>query len=348
MGKRAIQLIITEDELKQLRDWAKNGKTEQRLAFRAKLILLLNDGNTNKATSSLLGVSEVTVCKWRKRFYYGRANGLKDSDRSGRRISYGHDDRIKLIRKTLEEPADSTWTMRGLEEALKGSVGIKKSQIQRILKGMDLKPHKVNSWLDSKDPQFEQKALEICGLYINPPDNALIISVDEKPAIQAIGRKNQDKPMKPGRPTRRDFEYVRHGTVDLFAAFLVQDGSVIGMPSDRHTAEDFLDFLEHLNDELPKDKVIHIIMDNLSSHKTAKVMKWFDNHLRWTIHFTPTHGSWLNQVELWFSILSKKVLKNSVFNKREDLITSLMEFIERYNKTCKPFKWTYKGTPLII
>jgi transposase len=348
MGRPAVTIKVTENEKRALKKLSRNGSTEQRYAIRARIILGLHEGKSNKEMADLLNVSQVVICKWRKRFARHRLEGLKDAKRSGRKIRYGHEQRIKLIQKTMEKPKAPQWTVRDLEAELMNEVGIKKSQINKILNEMDLKPHQVRSWLQSKDPEFEPKMVDICGLYLNPPENALILSVDEKPAIQALGRKNPDKPMRPGNPAKRDFEYARNGTVDLFAAFLVHEGKVIGMPSDQHTAEDFLDFLDHLNEELPKDKSIHIIMDNLKTHSTPEVKAWFARHLRWEIHFTPKHASWLNQVELWFSILSKRRLKNGVFNSKKELIDTIMSFIEKYNETGKPFKWTYRGTPLFI
>jgi transposase len=220
--------------------------------------------------------------------------------------------------------------------------------VGRILKDVDLKPHKVESWLNSKDPDFEPKAAQICGLYLAPPENALFVCVDEKAGIQAFGRKYPDKQERPGSRRKREFEYKRHGTVSLFAAFVVQSGRVIGEVKERHTGVEFLDFLEELNRNCPEDKMIHVIVDNLAVHKTQEVNDWPSRHWRFEFHYTPTHASWLNQVELWFSILARRFLKDGIFNSKEQLVEGIIKYIKEYNEKAKPFRWTYASDPLRI
>ena len=195
---------------------------------------------------------------------------------------------------------------------------------------------------------FEKKAAEVCGLYLNPPANALVVCVDEKTGIQALGRKHPDKPERPGSRRKREFEYIRHGTASLFAAFLVHSGEVIADVKDRHTRVEFIEFMEELNRKCPKDKAIYVIVDNLAVHKTKEVRQWLTRHQRFEFVFTPTHASWLNQVEMWFSILTRRFLKDGIFDSKEELVERLMFYIKQYNTHAKPFRWTYASDPLCI
>jgi transposase len=230
--------------------------------------------------------------------------------------------------------------------SLAAAVGIGKSQTHAILSEADLKPHQVRSWLTSIDPDFETKQAEVCGLYLNPPEGAIVVSIDEKTSVQAKEPIRPEIPLAPGRPARREFEYKRHGTVALLAALLVHTGEVKGTVYERNSRVEFLDFLELLQAEIPADKQVHAILDNLQVHKTPEVVAWLEAHPRWHFHFTPTHASWLNQIELFFSILTRRLLRRGIFKSKEDLKAQLLSFIQRYNPTAKPFAWTYQGKPL--
>lgn len=221
--------------------------------------------------------------------------------------------------------------------------------VQRVLSAEKIKPHLSEYWLNSADPYFESKQTEIIGLYLNPPENALVISVDEKTGLQALGRKHPNKPVKKGSPEKMEFEYKRHGTVSLIASLAVHQGEVMGNCYERHTNNEFIDFLEEIDRSYGKhNKEIHLIVDNLSVHKHQNVRDWLSGHQNYFIHFTPTHASWLDQIELWFSIYTRKIIRRGVFDSKEDLVAKTLEFIELYNKKAKPFRWTYTGNPLTI
>jgi transposase len=276
--------------------------------------------------------------------------GLNDIPGRGRPRVFDMNDRLKVITEACNPPNKTTyWTIRDLRTHLNKEHSLKMSNdtIHQILKSTDLKPHQYEMWCNSQDPDFEAKQIDIIGLYMNPPENAIVLCVDEKTGMQALGRKYH-KPMKPGYPEKFDNHYIRHGTKSLIAAFLVHKGNVFGKCYDRHRHKEFIDFLNQVEKRYPKGE-LHIVVDNLSVHKHDKVKKWLkrrDGRIKF--HFTPTHASWLNQIELWFNILSRKTLKRGIFNSREELVEKVMDFIEEYNKEAKPFKWTYTGEPLKI
>lgn len=298
-----------------------------------------------------MGISEKTVSKWRGRYAQKGLDGLKDSQRPGRPWEFSSEDRLNIISTACKLPETTTqWSTRDLQKEIKKKISrsISHVTIHRILKSMDLKPHQYEMWLNSQDPEFEAKQTEIVGLYMDSPENALVLSVDEKTGMQALGRKYANKPMMAGYPEKIESHYVRHGTKSLIAALAVHKGEVTGKCYDRHRHEEFIDFLEEIEKTYP-DKELHIIVDNLNVHKHEDVKKWLKKREgRIEFHFTPTYASWLNQIELWFRILSRKVLKRGIFSSREDLVERVMKFIEEYNQEARPFKWTYKGDPLKI
>lgn len=348
MSRKAPKIELSIEERQQLQQWVNKPSTPQALSLRAKIILLASKGRENKEIQQILQADKNVVSKWRRRFKREHLEGLRDRPGRGRKRIYGHSERLRVIIKGCEKPQEARrWTVRDLASALV-DMRISKSTVGRILKEIDLKPHKVETWLSSRDPEFEPKAAEICGLYLSPPENALVVCVDEKTGIQALGRKLPDKPELPGSPRKREFEYQRHGTVSLFAAFTVHSGEVIAEVKERHTRIEFLDFLEEINHQCPKDKIIHVIVDNLAVHKTPEVKTWLSTHRRFEFHFTPTHASWLNQVEMWFSILARRFLKDGIFNSKGELIQGLMNYIKSYNEHAKPFRWTYAADPLRI
>ncbi len=349
MVRPAVALALTTEERQELERWTRTQTMEHRLIERAKIVLALDSGLSNQEAAAKLDTDEVKVCRWRKRFAEKRLDGLYDEKRKGRPLEYDQQDRLKILRIACQPPPETShWSVRQLAAALKDKVGISKSQLQKTLSEMDLQPHRVEMWLNSQDPDFEAKEAEIVGLYMDPPKNALVISVDEKTGIQVLDRKHPTKPMRPGSPQKREFEYVRRGTQSLFAALLVHEGKIIATTKPTHTRLDFLEFLQHLHRILPKRKKIHVIVDNLSTHKGDPVERWLQRHPRVYIHFTPTHASWLNQIELWFSILSRRLLKRGIFTSSQDIAKQIFRFIEEYNKNAKPFAWTYQGKVLKI
>lgn len=284
------------------------------------------------------------VSKWRRRLSEEGIAGLSDRPRSGGPRRYGHDERLAVFTTACSPPpaGETHWTVRSLAQTL----GRSRSWVHRILAQADLKPHQVRSWLTSLDPEFETKQADVCGLYLRPPEGAIVVSLDEKTSVQAREPIRAEIAMLPGKPARREFEYKRHGTVALLATLLVHTGEIKDEVYERNSRTEFLDFLQLLEREIPAGKDVHAILDNLQVHKTPEVCAWLETHPRWHFHFTPTHASRLNQIELWFSILSRRLLRRGVFTSKQDLKAQLLAFIEHYNPTAKPFAWTYADTPL--
>jgi transposase len=345
VARKAREIVLAEEERGELRRIVRASTSEQRLVKRAGAVLLAAEGWTNEEIARMVGLSAHAVGRWRRRFAERRLEGLADLPRPGGPRRYGHDERLRVFRTACSPPpeGETQWTVRSIAAV----VGIGKSQVQKILAEADLKPHQVRSWLQSIDPEFETKQAEVCGLYLNPPEGAIVVSIDEKTSVQAKEPIRSEIAVAPGKPARREFEYKRHGTVALLAALLVHTGEVKGNVYERNSRLEFLDFLESLEAEIPADKQAHAILDNLQVHKTPEVCAWLQTHPRWHFHFTPTHASWLNQIELFFSILARRLLKRGVFTSKEDLKAQLLGFIERYNPTAQPFTWTYQGKPLI-
>lgn len=344
MARRATEVVLNDEQRSRLERIVRAATSEQRLVKRARVALLAEKGLSNEEIGTLVGLSSHKVSKWRQRVAGEGVEGLADRPRAGGPRRYGHDERLRVFQMACSPPpeGETHWSVRSLAAA----VGIGKSQTHVILSEADLKPHQVRSWLTSIDPAFETKRAEVCGLYLNPPEGAIVISIDEKTSVQAKEPIRKQIPIQAGKPARREFEYKRHGTVALLAALLVHTGEVVGNVYDRNSRLEFLDFLQLLESQIPAGQQVHAILDNLQVHKTPEVVAWLDAHPRWHFHFTPTHASWLNQIELFFSILTRRLLRRGVFTSKEDLKTQLLDFIRRYNPTAKPFAWTYQGKPL--
>jgi transposase len=344
VARKAAEVLLTDAQRAQLERIVRAGRSEQRLVKRARVALLAEKGLTNEQIARLVDLSAHKVGKWRRRVAEQGVEGIADRPRPGGPRRYGHDQRLAVFRTACSPPppGETQWTVRTLAAA----VGIGKSQTQAILAAADLKPHQVRSWLTSLDPEFETKQAEVCGLYLNPPEGAIVVAIDEKTSVQAKEPIRKEILLEPGKPARREFEYKRHGTVALLAALLVHSGEVKGNVYERNSRLEFLDFLEQLEAEIPAGKQVHAILDNLQVHKTPEVAAWLKQHPRWHFHFTPTHASWLNQIELFFSILSRRLLRRGIFTSKNDLRAQLLSFIEHYNPTAKPFAWTYQGKPL--
>lgn len=344
-------LVLTETERAELRRRVRAHTTAQRDVTRARIVLLAADGAANRQIARLVGMDADRVGSWRRRFERERLAGLVDRPRSGRPPVYGHDERLRLVATVTQTPPDpaSHWSHSQLAGAL-ADIGISASQIGRILADLDLKPHRVRSWITRpEDPTFWERAADVCGLYLVPPTNALVLSVDEKTGIGARSRTRPTTAPAPGRPARQEHEYVRHGTANLLAALDVHGGGIYQATDiDRNTAANFIAFLAQLDQRVPAGFDVHVILDNGSSHIALDTRWWFYEHARFHAHYTPSHASWLNQVELFFSILARRLLKRGEFGSVGELVERMMAFIADYNRTARPFRWTYDGRPLLV
>ena len=333
-----------------LESWVRAGTVEARVARRARIVLLAADGHSNRDIAMLVDLHYNQVGVWRQRYAaYGLA-GLDDLERSGRPPVYDHDDVLLLVKLVTEPPPNQAtrWTMEALADAMaEHGVGISASQCWRICQALDLKPWQVESWMTSHDPDFWEKAGDVCGLYLNPPENVVVWSVDEKSGMQAKSRINPTKPAIPGVPARREFEYQRHGTAVLFAGLDVHEGTVAGWVADSTRSENFVEFLTDLVAQTPTGLDLHCIVDNLKTHSTDLVAEFLVEHPHVHLHFTPTHASWLNQVELFFSILERRLLRRGEFDSVDHLAERVIAFIRDYNRKAAPFRWTYDGRPLM-
>ncbi|MDO9100235.1 MAG: IS630 family transposase [Caldisericota bacterium] len=344
MGAR-VRVDLTSEQSATLKMWAGSGKTEQRMALRARVILLASKGLGLMEIAGEVGLSFRICLKWRKRFLAMGLEGLLDKAGRGRPLSISPEERVSVVALACTTPPDGStrWSVRKLAEA----TGHSKSAVQKILAAGVIKPHKTKYWCGkSPDPEFAEKQATIIGLYMNPPENALVLSVDEKSQIQALDRTQPLLPMRPGTPKRLTATYKRNGTTCLLAALAVHAGTVEGRCVESSNHEEFLKFLKSLYRKFP-GKHLHVIVDNLAVHKHQKVMDWIGSKRRMTLHFTPTYSSWLNQVEIWFNIFARDVLKDGVWRSKQQLIGQIMEYIKSYNQLwAKPFKWTYTGKPL--
>jgi transposase len=327
--------------------------SEVRLVQRARIVLAAAEGLSALEICERVGCSEPTVTKWRGRYARDRIVGLVDAPRSGAPLTHGPVTRALLIAKACTRPGSTVegarrerWTY----EELGREVGMSGSQAHVILSRADIKPHRTEYWMmtDYSRPEFEERLGEICGLYVDPPENVLVVSLDEKTGIQAKAPTKPDQPPAPGKPARREHEYTRNGTQCLFAALKVHHGEVTGMASKTRNRFDLIRFLDQLEDEIPvvNGQKIVAVTDNLSTRGTDEVEQWLKDHPRWSFQFTPKHASWLNQIEIFFSILWRRLLKHGIFTSETDLAEQMLAYIETYNQTAKPFKWTYTGKTL--
>lgn len=353
MPALAKRIEIGADDRAELERIVRSTTAEVRMVERAQIVLSAAEGRSAAEIGRLLGCSTNTAQKWRARYEQDGIAGLSDSPRSGKPLTYSQADRARLIAKACTRPPETPegaqqerWTYEQLGQA----VGMSRSQAHTILARANIKPHlsdyRVMS--DFSDPEFEKRLKEVCGLYVNPPENVLVVSIDEKTGIQAKAPTKPDTLPAPGRPTRREHEYIRNGTQCLFACLKVQEGDVLAMPSKTRNRFDLIRFLDQIDKDIPKieGQQIIAVSDNLSTRGTQEVTDWLKDHPRWSFQFTPTHASWLNQVEIFFSILYRRLLKHGIFFSEEDLAEQMLAFVETYNQTAKPFKWTYTGKVL--
>jgi transposase len=345
---KAVQVVLDEVMRDKLGRIAASVKAEVRAASRARIVLAAASGDSNAAIARDVGMSVNTVRKWRGRFAAEGEVGLQDAARPGRPRIYGPQVRVAVVATATSVPAgpESTWSHRAIADSLV-ELEISASQVGRILADCDLKPHRVRGWLTRRDsPDFWERAMDVCGLYLAPPQGAVVLSIDEKTAIAVRSRKHPGRAARPGRPGRQEFEYVRHGTVSIAAALDVCTGEILTEPIGKNDSATFVGFLQMLDRTIDPRRQIHVVLDNGSSHTAKDTKAWLAAHPRWHVHFTPAHASWLNQVELYFSALTRRVLRHGDFPGRDDLIAKIDRFGINHNHVPKPYRWTYDGTPL--
>ena len=345
MGRRAAALELTESERDQLISVVGRPSASQARALRARIILGCANGEQNWQVAARLGVSLRTVSKWRHRFINDRLEGLLDAPRSGTPRTID-DERIEaIIVKTLESlPPDAThWSSRGMAKAS----GLSVSTVQRIWRAVGLQPHRLETFKLSTDPDFVAKVRDVVGLYMAPPERALVLCVDEKSQIQALDRSQPMLPMRPGQPARRSHDYKRHGTTSLFAALDVATGRVIGKCYPRHRAAEFRSFLDEIEAAVPSELDVHLIMDNYATHKTKLIKDWLAKRPRWHVHHTPTSSSWLNQVERFFALITEKKIRRGVHRSVGALHNAINSFIDQHNADPKPFRWTKSAEDIL-
>ena len=333
----AVEITLTDEERSVLQAWTRRRKTAQALALRARIVLAAAGQLTNQEIAALEGVSRPTVTKWRNRFADKRLEGLLDEPRPGRPRTITDEQVEAVVIKTLEtKPKDAThWSTRSMAREM----GMTADAVMRIWHAFGLQPHRQENWKLSKDPQFIEKVHDICGLYLNPPERAVVLCVDEKSQIQALDRTAPTLPMPPGTPERATHDYERHGTSSLYAALNLQSGEVTASLHQRHRAVEFLKFLKTIDAAVPSHLDVHLVLDNASSHKTPKVKRWLAAHPRFVLHFTPTSSSWINLVERWFAELTTKLLRRGAHRSVHALNADIRRWIDTWNENPRPYVW---------
>jgi transposase len=339
MPSSTSELILTADERHTLQAYARSRKGRADLAHRARAMLMLADGASYSEITAAIGWSSATTAKWKGRFEADRLAGLWGRHQGSKPRLRTPQMEARILSWTRKTPPHGTthWSTRSLGKQL----GVPHTMVQRVWRRAGYQPHRLERYVRSTDPAFEEKATEIIGLYLNPPQHAAVFCVDEKTAIQALDRLDPVLPLSPGRAERHGFEYYRHGTLSLYAALDTRTGEVVGQTAARHTSAEFVRFLSTVVMTQPRKRAIHIILDNLSAHKTKQVDVFLAVNPQVQLHFTPTYASWLNQVELWFSKIERDVIARGIFSSTRDLARKLRRYIHRCNRHAKPFRWTY-------
>jgi transposase len=337
-GLVAREVAVSDDDREILERWVRRPKTAQALAARARIVLGCAEGKGNAAIAAEVGLTTWTVSKWRGRFLAGGVDGLLDEPRPGAPRTIADADVERVITLTLEtQPTAAThWSTRSMAQRS----GMSQSAVSRIWRAFALQPHRSETFKLSKDPLFIEKTRDIVGLYMNPPERALVLCVDEKSQVQALNRTQPMLPMRPGQIERRTHDYERNGTTSLFAALDTATGTVIGRCQSRHRSSEFVKFLDQIEATVPGDLDVHLILDNYGTHKTALVHRWLAKRPRYHLHFTPTSASWLNLVERWFAALTEKQLRRGVFRSTRELEHAIMTFLDDNNDNPRPFIWT--------
>ena len=334
----AVDVALSDDERSRLEAWSKRPRTAQALALRSRIVLGAADGLSNLEIAERERVSRPTVTKWRNRFAERRLEGLLDEPRPGRPRTITDEQVERIVTTTLEStPKDAThWSTRSLAAHL----GVSQDAVWRTWQAFSLQPHRQQKFKLSTDPQFIEKVYDICGLYLNPPERAVVLCMDEKSQIQALDRTRAILPMLPGTPERATHDYRRHGTTSLYAALDLTTGKVIDSLHERHRAIEFHKFLQRLDREVPAHLAVHLVLDNSSTHKTPKIKRWLAQHPRFVLHFTPTGSSWINLVERWFAELTTKLLRRGAHRSTRQLNREIREWIADWNENPRPYVWT--------
>lgn len=342
---RKQEIKLSETERTELQSLARSRALPAALVRRARMVLMSAEGQDNSTIAQTLGVSKPTVGMWRKRFLLRGIAGMYGEKPSGRPRSHDDEQVATLMRRALtSQPKDAThWSTRSFAKAS----GLSKSSVQRYFALFGIQPHRSKSFKLSNDPFFVEKVRDIVGLYLNPPDKALVLCVDEKSQIQALERSQPVLPLGLGYVEGITHDYFRHGTTTLFAALDPSNGEVIGQCKPRHRHQEFISFLNHVDENVPADLDIHLILDNYATHKHAKVRSWLARHPRYHLHFTPTYASWINQVERWFGIISQRAIRRGSFRTVRELKQRIEQFIKRYNYDSRPFKWTVTADSIL-
>jgi transposase len=337
----AMRVSLSPAERADLEHLLRATSTPNGIARRGRCIVMLADGASYADVCAALGVTDRFVARWKQRYLEGGVLALADAPRAGRqdhRVTPALEARIVHLTQHIAPPAPLThWTA----PRLAARVGVSPSTVLRVWQRTGLQPHRLERYVASTDPEFEAKAADVIGLYLRPPEHAVVLCVDEKTAIQALDRLDPVLPLSPGRAERHGFEYYRHGALSLYAALEVPTGRVAGMPAARHTSADFLGFMDRLVAEYGRRREMHVILDNFSAHRTKDVRQWLAVHPRVHFHFTPTYTSWLNQVELWFAKIERDLITRGIFTSVADLRKKLVQYINLHNRTAQPFEWTY-------
>ncbi len=344
-GRPKAELVLSDEERQVLERLTRRRKSAQALALRARIVLACATGATNQAVAADLRVNGATVGKWRRRFVDRRLEGLFDEARPGATRTVTDDKVEAVIVKTLEEkPADAThWSTRSMAAAM----GMSQTSVSLIWRAFGLQPHRAETFKLSTDPLFVDKVKDIVGLYLDPPERAVVLCMDEKSQIQALARFQPILPMMPGTPERRSHDYIRHGTTSLFAALDMATGKVIGSLHRRHRAAEFKKFLMRIDEEVPENLEVHLILDNYATHKTPDIHRWLLRHRRFHLHFTPTSGSWLNMVERWFGELTTKKIKRGAHTNVQNLERDIREWIVLWNDNPRPYVWVKSADQIL-
>jgi transposase len=344
-GRKLVPIEVSAQERETLERWVRRRKTAQQLATRSRVILLCAAGHANREVARRAGLHETTVCKWRRRFLDKRLDGLVDEPRPGTPRKTSDETIERIVTMTLEStPSDAThWSTRDMAKR----IGVSQSTVSRVWRAFNLQPHRVKTFRLSNDPLFVEKVRDIVGLYMNPPNHAVVLCVDEKSQIQALERTQPMLPMRPGQPERRTHDYMRHGTTTLFAALDVATGEVLGECYRRHRSLEFRRFLKQIDESVPADLDVHLILDNYATHKTPAVQRWLSKRPRFHVHYTPTYSSWLNLVERWFAVLSERKIKRASHRSTRELERDIRTFLKQNNEDPRPFIWTKSADQIL-
>lgn len=339
-GRRKQPVVLEQEQFLQLKAIACSRSLPHGLVNRAKIVLMAAEGKSNTDIAVRLRMSKPSVGKWRARYLNMSIQGLHDELRPGKPRTITDERVAVLVRKTLTtKPKDSTqWSLRTMAAQTKGEVSY--STVRRIWHAFGLQPHRQRHFKLSTDPFFVEKVRDIVGLYLNPPENAVVLCVDEKSQIQALDRSQPMLPMGLGYVEGVTHDYERHGTTTLFAALDIADGKVISKCKHRHRHQEYLSFLKHVDENVPEDLAVHVVVDNYATHKHPKVKRWLVTHPRWHAHYTPTYASWLNQIEIWFNLITQRAIRRGTFGSVKELINKIEDFIKHYNSHSNPFVWT--------